>query len=53
MPPKPSLRHGLKRRVLELSEQGERVTVEDVLNTLLACYLEDETLRQTVEEKLS
>ena len=49
---KPSLRHGLKRRVLDLSEQGERVTVEDVIEALLLRYIEDEAFQREIEEQL-
>jgi len=50
---KPSLRHDLKRRILDLSEQGERVTVEDVIEALLTRYVEDKTFQQIIEETLS
>ena len=50
---KPSLKFALKQRVLELNEQGERATVESVIEALLLRYTEDKEFQREVEEKLS
>ena len=38
--------------MLDLSEQGERVTVEDVIDALLRRYIEDEAFQREIEEQL-
>jgi hypothetical protein len=50
---RPSLKYALKQRVLELNGQGERVTVETVIEALLLRYTEDKEFQREVEEGLS
>jgi hypothetical protein len=45
---RPSVRYALKRQLLEMQEQGEKVRMEDVLEALILKYVEDEEFRRAL-----
>ena len=49
---RPSVRYALKRQLLDMQEQGQRVRMEDVLEALILRYVEDEEFRKELGEKL-
>ena len=49
---RPSVRYALKRQLLDMQEQGQRVRMEDVLEALILRYVEDEAFRKELSEKL-
>lgn len=49
---RPSVRYALKRQLLDMQEQGQRVRMEDVLEALILRYVEDEAFRAEVAQRL-
>ena len=49
---RPSVRYALKRQLLDMQAQGQRVRMEDVLEALILRYVEDEAFRAEIGEGL-
>lgn len=46
---RPSVRYALKRQLLEMQEQGQKVRMEDVLEALILKYVHDEAFRHNLD----
>lgn len=49
---RPSVRYALKRQLLDLQEQGQKVRMEDVLEALIQRYVQDEEFRKNINGSL-
>lgn len=49
---RPSVRFALKRQMLDLQEQGQRIRMEDVMEALILKYVQDEEFRKELHAGL-